>query len=904
MTEQTPELIAGRYELLERIGQGGMGRVWRGADRQLFGREVAIKEILFPTGLEEGDRAGLLGRFTAEARAAVTISHPGIITVHDVVEHHGAPVIVMEYIRGESLAAAIRGRGRLPVERVAEIGSALLDALAEAHGARIVHRDIKPDNVLLTKDRVVLTDFGIAHLADATTRLSHSGIVIGTPQYMAPEQLEGRRPTAANDLWALGATLYHAVEGRPPFEAEGLHALAVAVFTRPHRPPVHAGPLAPVLDALLTKDPERRIGLAEASALLASVLRSPRQGPGPATGAEPAEARPDDTRPDEAAPAEAGPGAACPDDAAAHEAAPGQACPDETAPDAAGSGAACPDDAAAHEAAPGQACPDETAPDAAGSGAARPDDAAAHEAAPGQGRPDETAPDAVGSGAACPDDAAPHEAGPGTARPDGTRPDGTHPDGTRPDEARPDGTGTAVLPGPDRPTVTAAPVPPAGELVTLGPTDPDRGDERTPARPRALGRRFAVWGVALATLAAGSALTWTLNRDHSSGSGSGTGTGTGGSGASSVTVVIGVDAPLSGDLSSFGAGIRNSADLAARTANRTRHVPGVNFEIKALDDEAAPAMGAPNAARFVADEKVLGVVGPFTSAVARTFVEPLARANLVNVSPSNTDPALTLGPQWAKGTASRPYGTYFRTVATDVDQGPFAARHLHDEAGKTKLYVVDDSGAYGAGLASGFTAEFRKLGGSVVGAEHVDPAQSGFSALASKIRASGAEAVYFGGYHTTAAPLSRQLKEAGVTVPLVGGDGIFDQQYLTANPKADGDLATNIGEPVERLARGDAFLADYRAAGYPEAAGAYGPSAYDAAWTLVEAVKAVVAANGGTLPADARARMARAVSGLGFDGVTGRVAFDEYGDARNRRLTVYTVTGGTWTTVTSGPRTP
>ncbi|WP_350325388.1 bifunctional serine/threonine-protein kinase/ABC transporter substrate-binding protein [Streptomyces katrae] len=827
MTEQNPELIAGRYELLERIGQGGMGRVWRGADRQLFGREVAIKEILFPPGLEEGDRAGLLGRFTAEARAAVTISHPGIITVHDVVEHHGAPVIVMEYIRGESLAAAIRGRGRLPVERVAEIGSALLDALAEAHGARIVHRDIKPDNVLLTKDRVVLTDFGIAHLADATTRLSHSGIVIGTPQYMAPEQLEGRRPTAANDLWALGATLYHAVEGRPPFEAEGLHALAVAVFTRPHRPPVHAGPLAPVLDALLTKDPERRIGLAEASALLASVLRNPRQGPGPATGAEPAEARPDDTRPDEQAPAEAG---------------------------------------------------------------------------PGQVRPDETAPDAAGPGAACPDDAAPHEASPGTACPDGTRPDGTHPDGTRPDEARPDGTGTAVLPGPDRPTVTAAPVPPAGELVTLGPTDPDRGDERTPARPRALGRRFAVWGVALATLAAGSALTWTLNRDHSSGSGSGTGTG--GSGASSVTVVIGVDAPLSGDLSSFGAGIRNSADLAARTANRTRHVPGVNFEVKALDDEAAPAKGAPNAARFIADEKVLGVVGPFTSAVARTFVEPLARANLVNVSPSNTDPALTLGPQWAKGTASRPYGTYFRTVATDVDQGPFAARHLHDEAGKTRLYVVDDSGAYGAGLASGFTAEFRKLGGSVVGADHVDPAQSGFSALASKIRASGAEAVYFGGYHTTAAPLSRQLKEAGVTVPLVGGDGIFDQQYLTANPKADGDLATNIGEPVERLARGDAFLADYRAAGYPEAAGAYGPSAYDAAWTLVEAVKAVVAANGGTLPADARARMARAVSGLGFDGVTGRVAFDEYGDARNRRLTVYTVTGGTWTTVTSGPRTP
>lgn len=195
VTEQNPELIAGRYQLVERIGQGGMGRVWRGLDQQLFGREVAVKEILFPPGIEDGDRAALLRRFTGEARAAVTLSHPGIITIHDVVEHHGAPVIVMELVRGESLAAAIRSRGRLPVQRVAEIGAAMLDALAEAHAARIIHRDIKPDNVLLTKDRVVLTDFGIAHLADATTKLSHSGIVIGTPQYMPPEQLEGKRPT-------------------------------------------------------------------------------------------------------------------------------------------------------------------------------------------------------------------------------------------------------------------------------------------------------------------------------------------------------------------------------------------------------------------------------------------------------------------------------------------------------------------------------------------------------------------------------------------------------------------------------------------------------------------------------------------------------------------------------------
>ncbi|MFC9795451.1 serine/threonine-protein kinase [Streptomyces sp. NPDC127584] len=279
MTEHNPELIAGRYQLVELIGQGGMGRVWRGLDQQLFGREVAVKEILFPPGMSDDDRAALLRRFTGEARAAVTLSHPGVITVHDVVEHRGAPVIVMELVRGRSLAAAIRSEGRLPVRRVAEIGAAVLDALAEAHTARIVHRDIKPDNVLLAKDRVVLTDFGIAHLADATTKLSHSGMVIGTPQYMPPEQLDGKRPTAANDLWALGATLYHAVEGHPPFEAEGLHALAVAVFTRPHRPPVHAGPLAPVLDALLTKDPADRVGAAEAAEMLGAVLAGAAPGP-------------------------------------------------------------------------------------------------------------------------------------------------------------------------------------------------------------------------------------------------------------------------------------------------------------------------------------------------------------------------------------------------------------------------------------------------------------------------------------------------------------------------------------------------------------------------------------------------------------------------------------------------
>ncbi|MEX0172799.1 bifunctional serine/threonine-protein kinase/ABC transporter substrate-binding protein [Streptomyces sp. LMG1-1-1.1] len=805
MTEENHELIAGRYQLVERIGQGGMGRVWRGRDQQLFGREVAVKEILFPPGMDDDAREALLRRFTGEARAAVTLSHPGVITVHDVVEHHGAPVIVMELVRGQSLAAAIRSRGRLPVGRVAEIGAAVLDALTAAHEARIVHRDIKPDNVLLAKDRVVLTDFGIAHLADATTKLSHSGIVIGTPQYMPPEQLDGKRPTPANDLWALGATLYHAVEGHPPFEAEGLHALAVAVFTRPHRPPVHAGPLAPVLDALLTKDPARRVGAAEAAEMLRGVLMSapPRpdapHGPGPAREPEPDSRR---------VPA-----------------------PDPTA-------APAPDAAVEPSSAP-------TMPQQAPS------------SAPSAATP--TVPDSSGADA-----------------------------------------GSARHPVPDRPTDPPVVVTSDEQRGTLGATARSEQADGVSARGRGLTRRSAVLATALAVLATGSFLTWSLTRDDDAQSGGRTGGG--GPAAASVTVRIGVAAPLSGGLSSMGVGVRNSAELAVRTANDTGHVPGVTFEITAVDDEADPAKGAANAARLVSDAKLVGVVGPLNSGVARTLVPALSRAGVVNVSPGNTDPALTLGPDWASGTRVRPYPTYFRTIGTDVDQGPFAARYLHG-AGKTRLYVVDDASSHGTALTAGLTAEWKKLGGTVVGTEQVDPAERSFAGLADRVRSSGAEAVYFGGYYDTAAPLSQQLKQAGVAIPLMGGDGVFDQQYLTANPRADGDLATQIGAPATESAAGRDFLTRYGEAGYSQPPGWYGPYAYDATWALIEAVKAVAKAEGGTLADGVRAELPRAVERLAFDGVTGRVAFDG-GDPVNRRLTVYRVDGGSWQARTTGPSTP
>ncbi|KPC62315.1 serine/threonine-protein kinase [Streptomyces chattanoogensis] len=269
-------LLAGRYRLADVLGRGGMGTVWRARD-EVLGRTVAVKELRFPGGVEEDEKRRLITRTLREAKAIARIRNNGAVTVYDVVDEDDRPWIVMELVEGRSLAEVVRDDGALTPRRAAEVGLAVLDVLRAAHSEGILHRDVKPSNVLMSDDgRVVLTDFGIAQV-EGDPSVTSTGMLVGAPSYISPERARGQKPGPPADMWSLGGLLYACVEGHPPYDKGSAIATLTAVMTEPVEPPKSAGVLEEVIYGLLVKDPAGRLDDAGARALLLDVLHGPKE---------------------------------------------------------------------------------------------------------------------------------------------------------------------------------------------------------------------------------------------------------------------------------------------------------------------------------------------------------------------------------------------------------------------------------------------------------------------------------------------------------------------------------------------------------------------------------------------------------------------------------------------------
>ncbi|MEV6394032.1 protein kinase [Streptomyces sp. NPDC051907] len=305
--ELTGKVLGGRYRVTSMIGRGGMGVVARAVD-ELLNREVAVKVLRAFTDTSAAELADVRTRMQREAQAAARIRHSGVVTVHDVTEEQGLPVIVMELVDGPSLDDVLTERGTLEPHEAAAIGAKLMDALDAAHRAGVLHRDVKPGNVLIEHGgRVVLTDFGIASMEasgdDAMAKLTQSGQLVGSLDYLPPERAQGREPGPASDIWSLGMTLYAAVEGTSPFRRTSAWSTLSAIVTEPLPEPRRAGPLTPVLRALMAKEPEHRPTAEQARGMLERVASGgtvqlptaaptptppPTVGPGTAAAAAPA----------------------------------------------------------------------------------------------------------------------------------------------------------------------------------------------------------------------------------------------------------------------------------------------------------------------------------------------------------------------------------------------------------------------------------------------------------------------------------------------------------------------------------------------------------------------------------------------------------------------------------------
>jgi branched-chain amino acid transport system substrate-binding protein len=358
--------------------------------------------------------------------------------------------------------------------------------------------------------------------------------------------------------------------------------------------------------------------------------------------------------------------------------------------------------------------------------------------------------------------------------------------------------------------------------------------------------------------------------------------------ASAHTVTIGVIAPVDGGLTSFGQGIRNSVQLAVKQANASKQILGWTIKVRVLDDSSDPDKGAAAARKLAADPNVAAVVGPYNSGVAQAVLPVLAKQGIALVSPSNTLTSLTLGDDPALPT--RPFPNYFRLVGPDSLQAQFLAVQARAR-GFSNAAVVSETKAVSKGLADAFAATFTAGGGTVSVQQTVPDGATTFDDFLPAAAAASPSLVFFGGEYQVGANLRAAATAAGITVPLMGGDGINDPAYITgAGPSADGSYASGVGVPIANLPGAVKFRAAYTSAGYKTEPTDYGPYAYDATNLVIAALRTPLSGKQ-KLPANIRSQVVTRLQGTDANGVTGSIVFDQYGDTRDARFTLYRVEG-------------
>ncbi len=364
-------------------------------------------------------------------------------------------------------------------------------------------------------------------------------------------------------------------------------------------------------------------------------------------------------------------------------------------------------------------------------------------------------------------------------------------------------------------------------------------------------------------------------------------------------VKIGLIAPLSGSLSALGLGMKNSEALAISQANAAKKIPGWTIQFDPQDDQEMPSVGQSAATALASDSAVAGVVGTLQSSIALQAAPVLNSANIVMVSPANTNPSLTQGQNYLTS-KKRVFNNYFRICTTDAIQGPFAAQYAFSTLGVKSVYLVNDKLVYGEGLTAAFQKEFTTLGGKVVGTDQVSTGQTDFGALVTKVTAAKPALVYYGGQYPEGAPFAKQLFAGGFRGSFMGGDGLDDPSFIkTLGTGTANAYATNVGAAVQDLPAAASYVTAYNAA-YPSTPfSAYGPNAYDATNTIINALATVLP---GKTSVDTSVRQAviAAVGQENFAGITGQVSFDQYGDTNNKILTMYKVTGGAFTKEKTG----